>query len=157
MFSFLSETWTYLPTVTKATWAEIAASSRITPSNAFFSHNLKRWTHFRFPQIEPHLSESSFPSEPLFTVEAGGISSISAYSNVDTRPNVLGIALFLDIDDSAVPSLANCVGLARICDNSSAAFRLFPVPPGSYYLFFSAFNIDGVIGASHPSKLFCVT
>jgi hypothetical protein len=72
MMRFLSQQWTELTTVQKATWEVRAKATNISPFNAYTAYNMARWRHFTGPSKDDPAAEiSTAPAAPTTTISVG--------------------------------------------------------------------------------------
>jgi len=144
MLRWLSQAWAALTTANKATWANLAAATNISPFNSYTAYNQARWRDWRAPT-------KAYPAAEALT--AGTISNLQVTSGERsntltweeaTMTNTWGIAICRYLV-SETP--ANWSITIRIVPPAVLKYVDSPVDdPTSWYYRLIAFTTDGKFG-----------
>lgn len=157
MFHFLTNAWSHIATVAKATWQEPASRTRITPANAFVSYNLDRWKNFLMPQQQFNQAITSSGIGIAFHNTSGGAGFITEDATPSTTTNIWALVVFRIATTGLAATKNACVAIRPLSDNSDVYIIEEPVPPGTYYHILQFINKDGKTGTAHQTAAITVT
>lgn len=154
IMGFLAQAWTPdLSGANKATWDGLAASSAISPFNAFTRENLRRWTQFTMPgKAYPVGVTGTVPTWTTLPTVTGGVGQATVSFDVNALNNGWGLLIFRDPITLFTPARDNLIGVFGPLTTTAAVFIDTPIVAGTYFWNFIAFTTDGAISAALGEK-----
>jgi len=146
MMRFLSQAWTSVGSTPKGSWDDRAATTNISPFNAFVSANARRWREFQPPSQTDPAPETG--DVPVLTLDSatGGESYIDVEFTVTTLNDLWGIILFRSPTGTFSTSRANAIRIIPVTDTGTLVYTDSGLDAGTYYYDARAFTTEGVLG-----------
>ena len=147
MLRFLSQEWSGLGAVPKATWDTPAEPDNISPFNAFIRYNMSRWALFHYPTQAYPAAEAGTAQTFDTPVCTAQTKSVLTGFTVNPLADGWGAAIFRKIGSAPGSSRAECVRVIPAA--TAAAFTwtdIDVVVASDYYYDASPFTDDGVVG-----------
>jgi len=147
MMKFLSQIWDGLSDANKATWVERAASTSISPFNAFCGIGQSRWNTFKGPTQEFPAAEVGAGGAAPTTTPTAGVKEISL-SIADGAPAPdWGWAIHRSISTGFTPSRSTLVYAIEATATPTVHLDTPLLTGIPYYYRIQGFSDDGVMGA----------
>ena len=146
MMSFLSQAWTSISALSKATWEELAAQKSISTFNAFGSETLSRWQNVSTPTQTYPAAEASTPLTVTTQTLTGGEGCVTVAITPSGDTNIWGLLVFRDTAEITAPSWANCVAVLMANGANAVTWVDSPLDAGTYHYRTAVFNTDGILG-----------
>jgi hypothetical protein len=146
MMKFLGNQWKTFTTLIKATWDAAAATTQVSPYNAYVAANLKRWQEFLPPtQANPAAAASTALTVSTHTFTGGkGLATLSLTPSAAT--SIWGFVIFRDVANIAAPNWNNAVAVVKANGVNAVSYTDSPLAAGTYHYRAAVINTDGVIG-----------
>lgn len=147
MFRWLSQIWASLTTANKATWDDRAATTTISPFNAFMALNQTRIRNFKPPTKEDPAAEAASTGTVGALTATSGVRQITVSQAITTAGNLWGVAFFRSPTGSFTPSFSNLVHVGTISGTNAVLFVDTPLANGTYYYDTKPITVSGAWGA----------
>lgn len=141
---FLSQFWDALGAAEQASWVDPAASTNISPFNAYIQYNMIRWGLFTTPtQLYP-AAELDTPGTITFDSATAGVRSITLSVTVTVLADNWGIVFFRDPLTAFTPSRNNAVRLIPAVTADTFTWLDAPLAPAIEQFYrVASFALDG--------------
>jgi hypothetical protein len=146
MMAFIADRWSYLSSVIHDTWNDLAATSEISPFNAYISENLKRWQLNKAPTQEYPAAETSTGLTITSHTYTGGAGFATLSLTPSGSTNIWGFAIFRDIAEITAPSWANAIAVIPANGANAVSYTDAPLEPDTYHYRAAVINDDGKLG-----------
>lgn len=156
MLRFLAQYWASLSTAIKATWAERAAATNISPFNAFVSANQSRWRSFKDPSKEDPATETGVAPAAPTTTATGGIRQIQLSIVDGAQIPDWGWIIFRSGTTGFTPAYSNCVAIIPRVGTPTVHIDAGLVP-GTYFYRIKGFMATGKDGTLEAEKTAAAT
>lgn len=143
MFRFLSQAWSAISTLDKATWQTLADELVASPFNAYMKTNMQDWHNFLTPSQASPATRSATPSDNVLTAvawEENRMKFTVAGANLEDN---WGIAFFASLTGTFDPAVGNCIMIEQ--DTTIASHDLYWTPPSvaTWYIDSITFTTEG--------------
>jgi len=151
MFAFLCDAWPYLSAQSKATWNAPAEEKRIQPPNAFIAYNLARWLHFKMPQQEFKMPQTSTPPGIAIHYLTAGAGILDTYIETQYGTPPWAIAIFHFTTSATTPIRNALAAIQRLSSSDIITHRRRNLTAGNYWENALCIAADGRSGNQNVS------
>jgi len=146
MMKYLGIHWAELSAYDQSSWTELATQTNISPYNAYLSHALKRWRHFKPPLDNPTLLEEPVESTFGESSATGSVRQITLWWEWSAIGNAVGVIIHRLPDEETEPSLNTVIAVITTPTAAVDTYIETPLTPGLYYYRIAAICPSGTYG-----------
>lgn len=134
MNGYLSSEWSNLSAAYQATWEPLAQRPKYAPYHAYLKFNMQRWRHFLPPALQYPPTDAAISPITPFGFTQPKYHGLYIGAGWVWPPNPDGWTLHVDTAAGFTASFANLKMVKTFQAPLYTYFRLYDVPPGTYYI-----------------------